>query len=288
MQKTFFIILFLLAFVPKLFGSEDSFQLCPAYLPEKTYQIFDKVKSTHITEMQGDEIAIKKHTPPGVKFPIKAVEFKEVMWVIDTGKKESDGSFPLTAKLEKIEKTRKISDQSFKMPDPMGSILNLNLHGKVLSDGTFDLEKFEGGEINEAIKKQLSQIILRFIKGPQPLEKPVKLGEDFTQQELQTFPSKGGHPVDLRLTTKYQPTHIKNGKAHFKTYLNSEMAGSGADISADVSGDGEGNMIYDIGLSFVTYRSVRMEMKTLVKMPEFTLINNTISDEEMRANVNDK
>jgi hypothetical protein len=47
-------------------------------------------------------------------------------------------------------------------------------------------------------------------------------------------------------------------------------------------------MIYDIGLSFVTYRSVRMEMKTLVKMPEFTLINNTISDEEMRANVNDK
>jgi hypothetical protein len=287
MQKTFFIILFLLAFTPKLFGSEDSFQLCPAYLPEKIYYIYEKVESTTFTEMQGDETAIKKHTPPGVKFPLKTVDFKEVTWVIDTGKKESDGSFPLTAKLEKIKATRKISDKSIKMPNPMESILNIKMHGKVLSDGTFDLEKFEGGEMNEVIKKQLSQLILRFIKGLKPLEKPVKLGEDFTQQELQKFPSKGGLPVDFRLTTKYQPTHIKNGKAYFKIYLNGEIASSSGDFSGDLSSNGEGEMIYDIGLSFVTYRSIRMEMKALVKTPEFILINNIITDEEMKSNVND-
>ena len=288
MQKTFFILLILLTFTPKLFGNEDSFQLCPAYLPEKIYHIYDKVESTHFTEMQGDETTINKYTPPGVKFPLKTAEIRELLWVIDTGKKESDGSFPLTAKLEKIEATRKISDELIKMPNPMESILNIYMHGKVLSDGTFDLEKFEGGEMNEVIKKQLSQLILRFVKGPQPLEKPVKLGEDFTQQELQKFPSKGGRSMDFRLTTRYQPTHIENGRAHFKTYINAELAGSGGDFSEDLSGDGEGKMIYDIGLSFVTYRSISMKMKTLVKTPEFILINNTISDEEMKTNVNDK
>jgi len=288
MKKAFFIILIILAFTQKISGNENSFQLYPAYIPEKIYHICEKVESTHFTEMQGDETAIKKHTPPGVKFPLKTVDFREVMWVIETGKKESDGSFPLTAKLEKIEATRKISDKSVKMPNPMESILNLNMHGKILSDGTFELEKFEGKEMNEVIKKQLSQLILRFIKGPQPLKKPVKLGEDFTQQELQKFPSRGGRPVDFMLKTKYQPTQIKNGKAHFKTYINAELASSGGDFSGDLSGDGEGKMIYDIGLSFVTYRSIRMEMKTLVKTPEFILINNTVSDEEMKTIIDDK
>jgi hypothetical protein len=289
MQKTFFIILFLLAFAPNLFGSEESFQLRPAFLPEKIYHIYFKVESTHITEMQDDDTAVNKHTAPGVKFPLKTVDCTEVTWVIDTGKKQGDESFPLTAKLEKIDTNRKNSDGSVKVPNPMESLLNKNMHGKVLSDGTFDIEKFEVGEMNDATKKQLWKAILRFINGGlQPAENPVKLSKNFTQQELQKYTSKGGHPVEFKLTTKYQPTKIRNGKAHFKTFINCEIAGSGGAVSADLGGDGEGQMIYDIGLSFVIYRSVRMEMKTLVKTPEFILLNNTISDEEMKANVNSK
>lgn len=287
MKKTLIILVFLLAVAPKTYSSEATFQLRPAYLPNKIYHINSTTESTTISDLQGDEKTRQKFTPPGVKFPMKTKDNRELLWIIETGEKQNDGSFALTAKLEQTKATREIDNNVMTLPHPTAKGPRIEIHGKLLADGNMVVQELNAEGMDEAMKKGYGRVILDLLKGVQSVEKPLKVGDEFSQQKFQKLPTSGGPPLDLKLTTKHKLTTIKNGKAYFNINQNASLA-SPAGFRGNLDGHGSGTMIYDIGLSFVTYRCVDMKMNMLVETPAFCLKNDITSKEEMKTDIRDK
>lgn len=288
MKKMLIILVLLLVVAPKTYSSEDTFQLRPAYLPNKIYHIKSKMESTTISDLQADEKTRKKFTPPGVKFPMKTKDNREFLWIIETGEKQDDGSFMLTAKLEQTKATREIDNNVINLPDPMAKGSGMEIRGKMLADGNIVMQEFKVEEMDEAMKKTMARLILDLMKGIQPEEKPLKVGDEFTRQTFQKLPTGGGPPLDLELTTRHKLTSIKNGKAYFNINQNASLTSPPAGFRGKLDGHGSGTMTYDIGLSFVTYRCVDMKMNMLVETPAFCLKNDMTSKEEIRIEIRNK
>lgn len=288
MKKILIIIIFLLTVAPETYGSEDTFQLRPAYLPNKIYHIKNKTESTTILDLQADEKTRKKFTPPGVTFPMKTKDIRESLWIIETGQKGEDGSFMLTAKLEQSEATRLSDNKVINLPDPTAKGPGIEIHGKLLAAGNMVVQELKAEGMDEGMKEVYGRLILDSIKGVQPVEKALKVGDEFTQQKFQKLPTSGGPPLDLKLTTKYKLTSIKNGKGYFNINQNASLATPPGRFSGKLDGHGSGTIIYEIALSFVAYHRRDMKMNILVETPDFCLTSDVTSREETSTEIRNK
>ena len=161
---------------------------------------------------------------------------QESIFIIETGQKEKDGSFLVTLRAK---------------PDRMAKVPSEGIQGKMLTDGSIVIQGVNGKEIDGA--DETISLLLGWMKRVQPVEKPVKVDDEFTQQIFPKLPTWGAEHVDFMITTKYQLTGIKNGKAYFSLDQSASMPSAPGQTRVKLDGHGSGSMKYDIVVSYSNF-----------------------------------
>jgi len=225
------------------------------YRPEKTYSISTIRGTETVITYSGQPIAMRKLKSMNIKNPtISKVKTKTDAELV-TGKRSADSSFQ--ASLTYL----KIMSLDGKNEIPEGTMVQGEIKGQALP--AFNKVVSNTLSIDQRIQLlQTAQNTFDQFKFP---EQRLKIGDQFSVNRPVSIPMEGS-TIDIVVTTNYKLLSIKNNLAEFEltqTYL---MTPKTMDNSFTGTGNGKGQLTYDIANSIITNYSIKTELEMNKKL----------------------
>ncbi|RED26247.1 hypothetical protein BD847_0163 [Flavobacterium cutihirudinis] len=259
MRKTF-LLLFICTFAFSYGQSNQILDFKAGYLPETIYNQSTINSSDYEIAYSGSEKFLEALKENGTENPTKIKTTFTVETVSKTGKSNKDGNFPITIEYLKSY------DANGKTIIPSGTLLygksSLYAMPKMDSIVAKDMEESFKNTIFETVQSTFSQLIL-----PQ---KKLKIGESFNQDNPLVIPIAGIN-FEMVITTTYLLKSIDSKNAFFDIVQTYTMKISDTKFETSGTGNGKGNLVYDIANHFITENNLDMEFSLGLKHTDFSL-----------------
>jgi len=257
MRNTFLLILLLIQFScakpPK-----DSLTLKIQYQPEKTYHHTSERTTNSIIKYRGTEKSLQRLKSMGRQNPTFSNKRSHTQWVLKTGEMVDKIDFPLTLEYENT------LTNDGKKGEPLKAIF----HGKFLSDYTPIFDSVDSDGLDENDKATLLQSMENTFTQLSFPEKKLKIGEQFSNENLTSIPMEGS-TVEVKVNTTYHLISISEGIAHFDISQQYILNPKLMDNSLKGSVSGKGYLVYDIDNTLVLNYTLDTEMEITKKLDSF-------------------
>ena len=139
-----------------------------------------------------------------------------------------------------------------------------NISGECTLDGKISFEVAGGAKMDDAIKEQMLKVINTMQNSVKFPDKPMKIGDAFTQDVPMDIPL-AGNTSKMMVKAVYKLIAIENNKAYFDIVF--DMDTKLAD-TIDMKGAGTGKLIYDIANNFSTMVQENMDVNYTMVLPQ--------------------
>lgn len=273
MKKTICILLLLTQFscnAPK----PEGLILKVQFQPEKTYSISTIRGTETVITYSGEDIAMQKIKSKNIKNPtISKVKTKTDAELV-TEKKSTDTSFPVTLTYKRI------MSLDGKNQIPEGTVVQGEISGEKLP--TFS--KVVSGTLDFDQKERLLQTVRSNFEQLDFPEQRLKVGDQFSADRTSTMPMEGS-VIEMVVTTTYKLLSIKDNMAQFELSQNYLMTPKMMDNSFTGSGNGKGQLSYDMENFLVTDYSLKTELIMNKKLDYFEFDLKTINEFSQQTNL---
>lgn len=266
MRKTICILLLLSQFScssPK----PEGLLLKVQFLPEKTYSISTIRGTETVITYSGEDIAMQEIESKNIKNPtISKVKTKTDAELI-TEKSSTGTSFPV------ILTYKRIMSLDGKNQIPEGTVVQ----GEVIGEELPTFSKVVSGTLDSDQKERLLQTVQSNFEQLEFSEQRLKIGDQFSADRTVAIPMEGS-VIELVVTTTYKLLSIKDNMAQFELSQNYLMTPKMLDNSFTGSGNGKGQLSYDIANFLVTDYSIKTELVMNKKLNYFEFDLKTINE----------
>ncbi len=266
MRKIIFILLLLTQFscnAPK----PEGLILKVQFQPDKTYSISTIRGSETVITYSGEDIAMQKIKSKNIKNPtISKVKTKTDAELV-TEKSSSGTSFPVTLTYKRI------MSLDGKNQIPEGTVVQ----GEIRAGKLPTFCKVVSGTLDFDQKELLLQTVRSNFEQLEFPEQPLKIGDQFSTDRTVTMPMEGS-VIEMVVTTTYKLQSIKDNMAQFELSQNYLMTPKMMDNSFTGSGNGKGQLSYDIANFLVTDYSIKTELVMNKKLNYFEFDLKTINE----------
>ena len=273
MRKTIYILLLLNQFscnAPK----PEGLILKVQFQPEKTYSISTIRGTETVITYSGEDIAMQKIKSENIKNPtISKVRTKTDAELV-TEKGLSSKSFPVTLTYKRI------MSLDGKNQIPEGTVVQ----GEVIGDNLPIFSKVVSGTLDFDQKERLLQTVRNNFEQLDFPEQRLKIGDQFSADRTSAMPMEGS-VIEMIITTTYKLLSIKDNMAQFELSQNYQMNPKMMDNSFTGSGNGKGELSYDMENFLVTDYSLKTELIMNKKLDYFEFDLKTINEFSQQTNL---
>jgi hypothetical protein len=235
------------------------------YLPNHNYSSVSKTDMNMEMDIAGDTAAINKIKRSGKKLPLFIQVQKASNIEVKTGPIVNN-SFSVVmhnqvtvgkTKINGIEQPAKTTNS------------NIDIYGICNNEGKIKVDSIGGKTLNDALKQQLTQMISSMQSSIKFPDKPMKIGDTFSQDLPMDLPI-AGLSVKLLVKGVYKLIGIESNKAYFDITFTVTMDMSDNKMSLDMTGGGDGKVIYDIESSYATKMQESINVTYSLNLPDMT------------------
>lgn len=247
------------------------------FKPDYQYSTDMKILTTSEIDFDGDETVLNQIKSSGMTLPMMIDMNQNIVSVMKTGKFNSKGEVPLTLEFSTFEMEQTMNGQAM----PGGQQLSgMKMTGFGDKKGKMRFEDIQGEGISDDMKKTTMEMMEKMQSQVAFPEKPMKIGDEFTQDIPMSIPIAGASPLNLVITTIYKLKSISNNMATFDT-KNKVALDTNLDQGAAVaSGDGTGVMEFDMKESYVSRFKSVMQMNFEVQAGPMKIKAKTKADSD--------
>jgi hypothetical protein len=217
------------------------------YLPNHSYAMATGMTMKFDVNLSGNEDIIEKLKTQGITQPMKATMVMSLSGNTKTGQAAADEVFPMTVTYKLDSMSVKIADKDIPMPAKLNT--STTIYGHAGKDGRLKADSVSGNGMKDTSEKKVTQMmnsIQNKIKFP---EKPLRVGDTFTQEMPISIPmAEGDGNTNIKAT--YKLVSIDKGLANFDVVQNADIQLNVKGVTLKITGTGTGKLVYSIKNSF--------------------------------------
>lgn len=254
----------LLVMVSSLAIAQKSITLKVAYIPDHQYNMDTKNLIKMVMDVQADDATKEQMKASGMALPMVIDMTQDMAVLMKTGKFNNKKEVPVTIEYTKFEIKQSMAGQE--MPAQGNPLNGMKLTGWGESNGKLRLETVEGETVTEEVRKMMISTTDQL--GTQVMfpDKPLKVGDEFTQEIPFNMPIQGGTELKMVIKTIYKLTSFDNNNAFFDTDITMTMDMTVEKGTMTAEGKGKGKMTFDIKKSYLSKYDSNIDMDMKMKM----------------------
>lgn len=263
MKKLIFFCLPLLFFVT-FFQAQQSVVIRYEYAPNSEYVMKTTSNTDGLMLFRGDKEFEKLLKKSGQPTEMKISNQNSMNVNVKTLEKNGD-------KTPFIFSYTEVRDNGMINGKPVPKIYNLDglkIFGNYVNGNKPEIDRFEGGNLDEATKKILMSAISQMSKYVDFPTTPLKPGDSFDQTMPFSFPVAGVGNIEMTIHINYLLKSIDGKDAHFDLVqdltLNTTKI---ADYKISGKGNGKGNCVFDTGRNFLSSMNNETDISVAVEIP---------------------
>ncbi len=219
--------------------------------------------------LSGDDKIIEKLKSKGITQPINVELLMNMGLDIKTGNIKPDGMFPLNADYKFFNLSGLLNGN--KIPIPTQTNRDIKMTYRISKDGSIKIDSIggKGGNDTSQIKmQQMINLVQKEIKFP---EKPMKIGDSFSQDFPIPIPilNEGNNKINAGIT--YKLISVSDGKAFFDVVHSLSINFNIKETTINLTGRGTGKMVYSIKDNFSLSQDIIYDLKVKVASTKFNV-----------------
>lgn len=237
------------------------------YQPNHNYTMATGMTMNFDVNLSGNEDIIEKLKAQGFTQPMKANMTMNLSGNTKTGQAAANDIFPMSVTYKFDQMSVKIGDRDIPMPPKLNT--STTIYGHAGKEGRFKADSISGNGMKDTSEKKITQMmnaIQNKIKFP---EKPLHVGDTFTQEMPVSIPITQGEG-NTNINATYKLVSIENGLANFDVVQNANIQLNVKGVTLKITGAGTGKLVYSIKNSFP------LDYKTTLNLAVDGNISNTI------------
>ncbi len=260
MKKIATIYLLLISALSQL-KAQQSVLFNMKYMPNRTYTSTMKMDMNMEMTMTGDSTVMEQMKNSDQKFPM----IMQMQTATDLGIKTgaiSANRFPINMTIDVTGSKMKMNGVEQTIPMPADA--KQNISGECTLDGKLSFESVTGTKVGDSVKQQLTKVIEMIQNGIIFPDKPMKVGDTFTQDMPVDIPL-AGNTSKMMAKAVYKLIAIENKKAYFDVVFDMDMKLAN---TMDMKGGGSGKLVYDMVNNFQTTMQETMKVDYSMTLPQ--------------------
>jgi len=184
--------------------------------------------------------------------------------VISTGKVNANHVFPLIINTEPVSITENVNGKPITIPSTQGKQV---AYATCPVDGTMKIDSISGMKVADEATKDAIFKMIEGIQGKIAFpEKPMSIGDTFTQETPVNIPIGGGNaPMTAKMI--YKLIKIENNNAYFDLTESLDFSINNTQMSMHMSGTGDGKMVYAIDKNYAVNNTNNINISYTMQMP---------------------
>jgi hypothetical protein len=208
-----------------------------------------------------DSATMAKLKAKGMKSPMTMTSGSNIDVDITTGVAKADNFFPIAIYYKDMTSKNTLNGaETNAAPNPL---TGQTILGSYSTDGKIRIDSISGSKTNDQIKTMLTKLITSMLNQLKFPDKPLKIGETFTQQVPFSLPVAGTN-IDATVNIVYKLKSVENGLANFdldeSMTMDISTEKSGTTLTVKGSGSGAGTMTYNIKENYSPLRTGNLKM----------------------------
>jgi len=217
------------------------------FLPNHDYSGSVNLDITCKVNLSGDNAVLDKLQTQGITFPLNANAVMKMTTDTKTGANGANNSFPLTMTFKFDELNVNLNGKEIPVPIPAAAT-TMNIYGHVGADGKLMADSIGGNKMKDTSQQKISQMMNSFQQRINFPDRPLHIGDTFTQDMPLGIPVGTNMKMDAKTT--YKLVNISNGTAFFDVTQSMNMAIPVKTETVTLIGSGSGKLIFDIKNNF--------------------------------------
>ena len=240
------------------------------YSPSRNYASMVKMNMDLEMNMDGDTATLNKMKKSG-RSPFPMVMKMDIEGNMNTvtSALNADKSINFIINNSRLSKTRLLMNgKETSVPVPASKEI---IYGKCTAEGKMDIDSISGKRMTDSIKAAVLKSINTVLANVKFPETPMKIGDTFVQ-DIPMDMNMGMMSAKAISKATYKLTGIENGKAYFDVnhVMTIDVAGekNKVKVNVDMTGGGDGKMIYDIANSYPSDIKNNLSLIFAVAVPQ--------------------
>lgn len=213
------------------------------FLPGYNYVSTVKHNFNMQVDFKGRLEDMDKLKQSGIKLPMIMIYTSAIDYKIQTGVLNKMDSFPAVISYFNGFSTTTLNDKEIEnKPNPLA---NQKAYGQCNNEGTLRLDSISGKNLDENMKRSLVTLVNSFLLQIDFPEKPLKVGDSFTQKLPLNMPISGEN-LEVIISIRYKLIEIKDNMAYFDLYETGDFKSILKNGVLNMKGHGIGKLEFSI------------------------------------------
>jgi hypothetical protein len=234
------------------------------YLPKHNYSSTMKMDMNMEMNVSGDSSMVKQMKSSGQPSQMLMQMQSGTKMDVTTSVVSPGGDIPLIMNVTTLSAKMKMNGKETDVPMPSTF---QKMYGKFTREGKMSLDSVAGMKANDSVKVAMKKMIKNIQGNIDFPNKTMKVGDTFVQTIPMDIPLLGSNAKIIGKTT-YKLTGIQDNKAYFDINMVMTMDMTGKGMTMDVTGGGDGKMVFDTISGYPTTIQNNMKMIYSFAMPQ--------------------
>jgi|GEM_PF-5002360 len=222
------------------------------YLPDHKYSSEYNTRTNlemHVSSSKDDAAKILAMLPPGLKLPLLLNLENDELYKIETKSVNKDKEIPFTIYFSKASFITSMDNNSGESNNPLN---DQKIFARIKDNGKIKLDSIAGKKSSIILESMVSDVIKSIQNDLQFPEQSLKPGDLFTQKAplIISIPGFTIPSMDMKIT--YKLVSVKDDQAFFDLSETTVFNYYTKQIDVNMTGQGEGKMIFDLKNGFIT------------------------------------
>jgi hypothetical protein len=280
-------ILFLIVSLFPIGCASNGFLFKASYAPNHIYRMETSTQSKLELDLLGNAQLVANLKDKGIQLPMHIDSSQRLIASIETEQNKPDGSLPASITYEKVDFINKMNNKEMNL-GLANKLEGLKIYANVINGNKVEIERFEGGDIDENMKKVIPQVIENIQKSIKYPEKPLKIGDKFTQEIPIQIPIPGFTTVDIKIISNYELRRVEKNLAYFDVVQEIKMLQADPKYKMELSGNGGGTLVHDLIENFSIEFNSNYIMFLTMNHDEILIRIKAISESKYHVAINKK
>jgi len=251
--------------------------------PNTQYVTVIKTSSTTKMDFKGAEEKVQAIKSQGITLPMVVGNSIELKTDMRTGSLESNETFPAYIEYGDVVSTQVSNGEESKLESPISGIRIEGYYDPQI----FRVDTIIGDKIDENTRYTLRSTLENVQEQITFPEKPLKVGDSFTQRLPMSIPVAGLEPVQVLIETTYVLSSIENYIARFDIEQDIRLDATVKQTNIESSGTGTGISEYDINNQYITKYKTDSDISLKINVEDLVIVSEIKSKSEQIVAIND-
>jgi hypothetical protein len=246
-------------------AANAQYRFKPVNHPGKTYVVNMHVDADMIMDFEADEATLNAMKSSGLELPMKMKSLSDKSVTTVMAKEQTDRKLPFVMTFDKSTSVATMAGRELPQQDPMNGMV---LYGYVDEQGKYRIDSIANSPSPE-FKTVMDKLMAEFQVQASFPDRPLKIGDEFTDERPMEFPVAGGASMKATVTSKYKFVKVEGDLASFDLIQDITLAlDMGEKADAQLTGSGKGTMKYNLKDQYASDYMINMDMKMKMKIKE--------------------